>query len=131
MKAQTVTKLNSLLNMGVPKSLHQDRSHHDIVEYVTPDHVACVVAFIDTGDDHVRLCGETDECNDLRQVFKTQQYQVKAKFSRKYLMDILSNLDSDTVTLRMGEDSLIIIKGKTEDVVIEGAIAPIIEDDEQ
>ena len=129
MKVQTVNKVNNLLNLGLPKSVQQDRVHHDTVEYVTPDRVACIVAFIDTGDDHVRFAGETGECSDLRNVFKTQQYQVKAKYNRKYLLDMLSNIDSEAVTLRMGEDSLMIIKGKIEDVVIEGAIAPIIEDD--
>lgn len=129
MKAQTVNKLNNLLNMGLPKSVQQDRAHHDLVEYMTPDHVACVVAFIGTGSDHVRICGERDECYDLRAVFKTQQYQVKARYSRKYLLDLFSNMDSDSVTLRMGEDSIVIVKGVTENTVIEGAVAPIIEEE--
>ena len=39
MKASTVNKLNNLLNIGIPASKQEDRSHHGIVEYIDPTHV--------------------------------------------------------------------------------------------
>lgn len=129
MKAQTVTKLNNLLNMGRPKSQHEDRSHVPHAEYVTPDHIACVrtirkdVSGIET---------VSFDCKDLSSIYSMVKGFPATKFNRKYLMEILSNMDCDNVLIGFEFEHPIYIGGEVEDTItIEGVIAPIIGDEEQ
>lgn len=132
MKSQTVTKLNNLLNIGIPKSQQEDRCHHDIIEYVTPDHIACVVVIAGTGDDHKRYSGQ-HEVDDLRirNLIQMCHKEKHSKYNRKLLIEMLSNMDSEYVKLYMGEETPILIEGKTEDNVVSGGIAPVIDGDEE
>ena len=133
MKAQTVNKLNNLLNLGIPKSHQKDRIHHDIIEYVTPDHVACVVVIAGGGDDHKKFTGEheVESCNIRTLITKAHTDFKRSRFDRKYLVDILSNMDSEFVTVYMDEDTPVLFEGKTEDNIVKSAVAPIIGDEEE
>lgn len=132
MKASTVTRLNNILNARLPKRLHQDRSHHDIVEYIANDHTFGVVAIISTGDDHARFDGEHDRPElDLRPIMKINDDSPRVVVDRDRLLDIISNLDSKRVEIKFKEDAPVFIKGKIEDCIIESVIAPILEDDEE
>ena len=126
MKASTVTKLNNLLNMGSLRSRHEDRSHCDIADYVTPDHVACVRVTQRENGTKISF-----GCNDLSSVFNHCACNPSAKFNRKYLLEILQNMDCDYVKIRMAEDNPILLTGACEDVFIEGIVAPIIGDEEE
>lgn len=133
MKPQTVTKLNNLLNMGIPKSNHKDKVHHDIIEYVTPGHISGVVVITGGGNDHKRFDGEheVDTLVIRSVVVKAHDNYKRSMFDRKTLVEILSNMDSEFVTLYMDEETPIVIEGKTEESIVKGVIAPCIGDDEQ
>ena len=133
MKPQTVTKLNNLLNMGLPKTHHEDKVHHDIIEYVTPGHVTGVVVITGSGDDHKRFDGEheVDTLVVRSVIVKAKNEFKRSKFNRKDLVEILTNMDSEFVTLYMDEGTPVLIEGKTEDNIVKGVTAPVIGDEEE
>lgn len=133
MKAQTVTKLNNLLNMGRPRSKHEDRCHHDTIQYVTPDHVSFVIVNNGDGEDIKKFIGDKEvDVLTFTAIVNTAHVNFKrAKFNKEYLVNILSNMDSDSVTLFMDTDSPILIEGEIEESKVTGLIAPMIGDDEE
>ena len=131
MKASTVNHLNNILNINLPKRLHEDRSHHGVVEYITCDHTVGVVAFISEGD-HARFDGEHERSDlNLKPVMVKCEHNTRVKVNREYLLNFISNMDSESVEFRFSEDMPLFIKGKVEYVIIQGIIAPIISEEEE
>ena len=129
MKAQSVTKINNLLNMGRPKAQHEDRSHIPDAECITPDHIACVrVARLHTaGVETVSF-----DCKDLSGVFSMCKELPATRFNRKYLIEMLTNMDCDNVLIGYEYEHPLFIGGMIEeDIIVEGANTPIIGDEEQ
>lgn len=129
MKASSVTKINNLLNMGKPKSLHEDRSHIPDAGYVTPDHIACVRCYRRdiTGTETVHF-----EYSDTSGVYALVKGFPATRFNRKYLIEMLTNMDCDNVLIGFEFEKPLYLGGMIEDVIaVEGVIAPIIGDDEQ
>ena len=85
------------------------------------------------GDDHKRFTGEheVESCNIRTLITNAHNNFNRSKFNRKYLLEILSNMDSETVTVYMNGDTPILVEGKTEDNIVKGAVAPIIGDEEE
>ena len=131
MKSSTVNHLNNILNINLPRRLHEDRSHHGVVEYITSDHIVGVVAFIGEGD-HARFDGEHERSNlNLKPIMEKCEHNTRVKVKREILLDIISNMDSDHVEFRFGEDMPLYIKGKVEYAIVQGIIAPIISEEEE
>lgn len=130
MKASTVNKLNNLLNIGIPASEQEDRSHHGIVEYIDPTHVIGVVAFLGDGD-RASFSGVSEEQVYIKDVLKAAKEYPATHIDREYLIKILQNLDCEVVTLRTKQDCPLYIRGTLEDTIIEAAIAPRIEEEEE
>ena len=132
MKAESCTKLNNLLNIGIPKAKRDDRSHFDKVEYVTPDHVACVTAFCGCAGNDRQFSGENEEQVKISNVTEACLSKPKGRYNRKILVDMLSNMDCEYVNIYMDEDHPICVEGFIEEkILIQGCIAPIIGDEEQ
>ena len=129
MKASTINKLNNLLNIGIPSSKQEDRSHHGIIEYIDPSHVVGVVAFLGDGD-KASFSGDREEPVNIRSVLKTVKEYPSTHIDREYLIKILSNLDCETVTLRTAKDCPLHIQGTLEGAIVEAVIAPRIEQEE-
>lgn len=130
MKASTVNKLNNLLNIGIPASKQEDRSHHGIVEYIDPTHVVGVVAFLGDGD-RASFTGDREEPVNIKNVLKITKEFPSTHIDREYLIKILQNLDCETVTLRTKEDCPLYIRGTLEGTIVEAVIAPRIEQEEE
>ena len=130
MKASTVNKLNNLLNIGIPASKQEDRSHHGIVEYIDPTHVVGVVTFLGDGDT-ASFSGDREESVNLKNVLKITKEFPATHIDREYLIKILQNLDCETVTLRTKEDCPLYIKGTLDGAIVEAVIAPRIEQEEE
>ena len=131
MKASTVNKLNNLLNIGIPASKQEDRSHHGIVEYIDPTHVVGVVAFLGDGD-KASFTGDREEPVNIKNVLKDVKEFPSTHIERKYLIKILQNLDCETVTLRTKQDCPLYIRGPLDGpIIIEAAIAPRSEQEEE
>ncbi len=128
MKASTVNKLNNLLNIGIPASKQEDRSHHGIVEYIDPTHVIGVVAFIEDGDT-ASFLGDREENVNIKNVLKITKEFPSTHIDREYLIKILQHLDCETVTLRTAKDSPLYIQGTLEKTIVEAVIAPRIEEE--
>ena len=130
MKASTVNKLNNLLNIGIPASKQEDRSHHGIVEYIDPTHVVGVVAFLGDGDT-ASFSGDKEESVNIKNVLKIAKEFPSTHIDREYLIKILQNLDCETVTLRTNKDCPLYIQGTFDGAIIEAIIAPRIEQEEE
>ena len=131
MKASTVNHLNNILNMGIPKKHHEDRSHNGLVEYITNDHIVGTVAFIGEGD-HARFEGEgISPTLNLKPIMEKCGHNPIVKINRMLLLDIISNLDSEHVEFRFAEDMPLYVKGKVEFVIVQSIIAPIISEEEE
>ena len=132
MKAESCTRLNNLLNIGIPKSKRDDRSHFDKVEYVDPAHVICVTAYCGCAGNDKQFCGKDESIIHIGGVAKSCSEKPKSRFDRKMLLELLSNIDSDNVTIYMDEDFPIMIEGFVEEkILIQGCVAPIIGDEEE
>ena len=130
MKASTVNKLNNLLNIGIPASKQEDRSHHGIVEYVDPTRVIGVVAFLGDGD-RASFTGDREEPVNIKNVLKVVKEFPSTHIDREYLIKILQNLDCETVTLRTAKDTPLYIQGTLDGAIVEAVIAPRIEQEEE
>ena len=132
MRAESVTKINNLLNIGIPKKVREDRAHYDKVEYITPDHVACVTAICGCAGNDRQFIGEREEPINIAHVIRACGDKHKSEYNRKMLLEILSNLDSEYVTIYMDDDHPMMIEGTIEDLVqVQGCIAPIIRPPEE
>ena len=114
MKASTVNKLNNLLNIGIPASKQEDRSHHGIVEYIDPSHVIGVVAFMGGDGETASFLGDREESVNIKNVLKVVKEFPSTHIDREYLIKILQNLDCETVTLRTAKDTPLYIHGTLE-----------------
>ena len=130
MKASTVNKLNNLLNIGIPASKQEDRSHHGIVEYIDPTHVVGVVAFLGDGD-RASFTGDREEPVNIKNILKAVKEFPSTHIDREYLIKILQNLDCETVTLRTAKDTPLYIQGTLDGAIVEAVIAPRIEQEEE
>ena len=128
MKASTVNKLNNLLNIGIPASKQEDRTHHGIVEYIDPTRMIGVVACIEEGDTASFLGDKAENVNIKNVIEFTKEYP-STHIDREYLIKILQNLDCETVTLRTKQDCPLYIEGTLEDTHIQAVIAPRIEEE--
>ena len=130
MKAESCTRLNNLLNIGIPKSKRDDRSHFDTVEYVDPAHIVCVTAFCGCAGNDKQFCGKDELPVHIAGVTKACSEKPKSRYDRKMLLELLNNIDSDNVNIYMDEDHPIMIEGFIEEkILIQGCIAPIIGDE--
>ena len=127
MKASTVKKLDALLNIGVPAAKQENRTIYKSVEYVDPYHIIMVRAEINPEGTHMSFVGTDEGSVKTDGVMKITSEYPRMHCDRKYLLDVLTNLDSETVSLQLNEDSCIRIEGKVEDCEITAIIAPRIE----
>lgn len=127
MKAATVKKLDALLNIGVPAAKQENRTIYRSVKYVDPMHVIMVRAEINPEGTEMSFVG-TDE-GDVKTdgVMEITAGYPRMHVDRKYLLDVLTNLDCETVSLQLNEDAPIRIEGRVEECDVTAIIAPRIE----
>ena len=127
MKTATVKKLDALLNIGVPAAKQENRTIYRSVKYVDPAHIIMVRAEIKPEGTEMSFVG-TDE-GDVKTdgVMEVTAGYPRMHVDRRYLLDVLTNLDCETVSLQLNEDAPIRIEGRVEECDVTAIIAPRIE----
>lgn len=127
MKASTVNKVNKLLNIGLPAVKQENRSIYKSVKYVDPAHVIMVRADINPEGTEMSFVGENEGDVKTDGVMTISAGYPRMHVDRKYLLDVLNNLDCETVSIQLNEDAPIRIEGRVEECDVTAIIAPRIE----
>ena len=127
MKAATVKKLDGLLNIGIPAAKQENRTIYKSVKYVDPCHIIMVRADINPEGTEMSFVGENEDDVKTDGVMSITAGYPRMHCDRRYLLHVLTNLDSETVSLQLNEDAPIRIEGRVEECDVTAIIAPRIE----
>lgn len=132
MNTSQTAKLDKLLNYGIKRNEQEPKAHLRNVEYIEPLHMLMVRTSELTEGNPIYAFEGVDEVGELNtKCFDmTRDYPIAA-FNRKALIAMLEGMDSDVVTVRMNEDSPILIEGRMGrgEIKVETICAPRIYDD--
>lgn len=127
MKAATVKKLDALLNIGVPAAKQENRTIYKSVKYVDPAHIIMVRAEINPEGTEMSFVGQNEGDVKTDKVMDITAGYPRMHCDRRYLLDVLTNLDCETVSLQLNEDAPIRIEGRVEECDVTAIIVPRIE----
>ena len=137
MNTSQCSKVDALLNYGVPKKLQQPRAYLQNVCYIDPMHIMlAVVQPLDMNEhDHFPVkrtfSGDAESCHLQMGVLEHAEDYDSVIVDRKILLTILQAMDSDRVKLNCRGDCPLLITGEmNREMKVQGVIAPRLYEEE-